>query len=136
MCRFIFVLTSALVGGEWSASCPCRFNLGKRAPGTHWIGGWVGPRASLDDVEKRKFLTIPGLVLRPLDRPASCQQLSRILVLVAVVVDMYYEMIHSYIHEALFLPVFLLCHRDVSTVAILALTCHRNDVFTVCIFSA
>jgi hypothetical protein len=22
---------------------------------SHWIGGWVHPRASLDDVEKRKF---------------------------------------------------------------------------------
>jgi hypothetical protein len=21
-------------------------------PDTHWIGGWVGPRAGLDDVEK------------------------------------------------------------------------------------
>jgi hypothetical protein len=21
---------------------------GERAPGTHWIGGWVGPRVSLD----------------------------------------------------------------------------------------
>jgi hypothetical protein len=24
----------------------------KEPPGTHWMGGWVGPRASLDDVEK------------------------------------------------------------------------------------
>jgi hypothetical protein len=30
---------------------------GERAPGTHWIGGWVGPRAGLENVEKRKFLT-------------------------------------------------------------------------------
>jgi hypothetical protein len=30
--------TFALVGGEWSASLPCRFTLGERAPGTHWIG--------------------------------------------------------------------------------------------------
>jgi hypothetical protein len=28
----------------------------KEAPGTHWIGGWVGPRAGLDDVEKGKFI--------------------------------------------------------------------------------
>jgi hypothetical protein len=27
----------------------------ERAPGTHWIGGWVGPRASLDTVVKRKI---------------------------------------------------------------------------------
>jgi hypothetical protein len=38
-------LTSALEGGEWSASRPGRFSPSKRAPGTHWIGGWVGPRA-------------------------------------------------------------------------------------------
>jgi hypothetical protein len=57
-------LTSALAGGEWSDSHPGRFTPGKRAPGTHWIGDWVGPRAGLDDVEKRKFLTLPGLELR------------------------------------------------------------------------
>jgi hypothetical protein len=45
-------LTSALAGGEWSASRPGRFTAGERIPGTHWIGGWVGPRAGLDDVEK------------------------------------------------------------------------------------
>jgi hypothetical protein len=27
----------------------------ERAPGTHWIGGWVGPRAGLDAVMKRKI---------------------------------------------------------------------------------
>jgi hypothetical protein len=27
----------------------------ERAPGTHWIGGWVGPRAGLDGVVKRKI---------------------------------------------------------------------------------
>jgi hypothetical protein len=48
-------LTSALARGEWSASRHCRFTLGERTAGTHWIGG-------LDDVEKRKFFTLPGLV--------------------------------------------------------------------------
>jgi hypothetical protein len=48
-------LISALVGGEWSASRPCRFTMGERAPGT------LGPSVGLDDVEKRKFLTLPGL---------------------------------------------------------------------------
>jgi hypothetical protein len=46
-------LTSALDGGEWSASRPCCFTPGERAPGTHWIGGWVGPRAGLDSMKKR-----------------------------------------------------------------------------------
>jgi hypothetical protein len=35
-------LTSALDGGEWSPSRPGRFTPRERAPGTHWIGGWVG----------------------------------------------------------------------------------------------
>jgi hypothetical protein len=42
-----------------------RFTPGERAPGTHWIGGWVDLRAGLDDLEKSKFLTLPGLELRP-----------------------------------------------------------------------
>jgi hypothetical protein len=48
-------LTSAIDGGEWSASRPGRFTPKERAPGTHWIGGWVGPRAVLDVVVKRKI---------------------------------------------------------------------------------
>jgi hypothetical protein len=36
----------------------------------NWIEGWLDPRAGLDDVEKRKFLTLPELELRPLGRPA------------------------------------------------------------------
>jgi hypothetical protein len=38
-------LTSALEGGEWSASRPGRFTPMERAPGTHWIGGGVGPQS-------------------------------------------------------------------------------------------
>jgi hypothetical protein len=45
-------LTSALAGGQWSASGPCRFTPDEKAPGTHWIGGWVDSRAGLDDMEK------------------------------------------------------------------------------------
>jgi hypothetical protein len=63
-------LTSALVGREWSTSRPGRFTPGERAPGTHWRGGWVDLRDGLDDLEKRKFLTPPGLELRLLSRPA------------------------------------------------------------------
>jgi hypothetical protein len=59
-------LTSALATVEWSASRLGRFTPGERAPGTHWIGGWVDPGGGLDDVEKRKLLSPPGLVLRPL----------------------------------------------------------------------
>jgi hypothetical protein len=68
-------LTSALVGGEWSALRPGRFTPGERTPGTHWIGGSVGSRAGLDDVEKRKSLILPGLELLPLSRPSHSQSL-------------------------------------------------------------
>jgi hypothetical protein len=51
----------------------------ERAPGTHCIGGWVeDPRAGLDNMEKWKFLTKPGLEPRPLSRPARSQSLYRL----------------------------------------------------------
>jgi hypothetical protein len=49
-------LNSALDGDEWT-SRPGLFTPRERAPGTHWIGGWVGPRAVLDTVVKRKIPT-------------------------------------------------------------------------------
>jgi hypothetical protein len=72
------LLTSALAAGEWRASRPGRFTPGERPPGTHWIGDWVDPRADLDDMEKRKFLTLPGLQLRPVGRPTRSQSLFRL----------------------------------------------------------
>jgi hypothetical protein len=71
-------LTSALAGGEWSVSRPGRFTPGERAAGTHSIGGSVNPRDDVDDLEKRKFLTLPALELRPLSRPARSQSLYRL----------------------------------------------------------
>jgi hypothetical protein len=44
------LLTSALDAGELSALRPGRFT-----PGTHSIRGWVGPRAGIDAVAKRKI---------------------------------------------------------------------------------
>jgi hypothetical protein len=76
--RSTFFLTSALVGGERSASRPCLFTPGERDPGTLRIGDLVDPRADLDDVQKRKFLTLPGLKLRPLGRRVHSQSLYRL----------------------------------------------------------
>jgi hypothetical protein len=70
-------LTSVLAGGEWSASRTGRLTPGETAPGTDWLGGWVDPRAGLEDVEDRK-LTLPELELRPLGRPARSQSLYRL----------------------------------------------------------
>jgi hypothetical protein len=65
-------LTSALAEGEWSASRPGSFSPVERVSGTHWIGGWV------DDLEKRKCLTLPVLELRLLSPPSHSQPLYRL----------------------------------------------------------
>jgi hypothetical protein len=46
-------LIAIVCGGEWSASGPRHFT----APGTHWIGCWVGCR-----VETNHF-PVPGIEL-------------------------------------------------------------------------
>jgi hypothetical protein len=67
-----------LVWDECTASRPGPFTPGERSPSTHWIGGWVGPGAGLDDVERRKILPLPGLELRPHGRPTRSQSLYRL----------------------------------------------------------
>jgi hypothetical protein len=53
------LLTSALDGGEWSASRSSRsLPRGKDPPGTHCTGGWVGPRAGLDTEVRGKVLCL------------------------------------------------------------------------------
>jgi hypothetical protein len=60
-------LTSELVGREWLPSRPCHFTPEESVR-----------RVGLDDVEKRKFLTLPVLELRTLGRPARNQSLYRL----------------------------------------------------------
>jgi hypothetical protein len=68
-------LTSELVG-EWSGSRLGHFTPGERAPGTHWIGGWVDSRVGLDDAEK--ILDPTGTRPPTLGRPARSQSLYRL----------------------------------------------------------
>jgi hypothetical protein len=76
---YIYVfLTSALAGGEWLALHSGRITARERDPINHWIGDWVGPRTGLDDVEKRKLLTVPGLEFRPIYRLTHSQSLYRV----------------------------------------------------------
>jgi hypothetical protein len=51
-------LTSALDGGEWSASRPGRFTPKEGDPGTHWTEGWVDSvsRNMWDDIQKIKIV--------------------------------------------------------------------------------
>jgi len=63
-------LTSALDGGEWSASPPGRFTPRERDPGTPWIGGWVETGTVLDAAVKRRIPS-PRRASNPNpDRPA------------------------------------------------------------------
>jgi hypothetical protein len=50
----------------------------EKVPSTQLIGELVDPKVGLNDVEKRKFLTLLGLELRPLGRPARNQLLYRL----------------------------------------------------------
>jgi hypothetical protein len=72
MYRSTFFLTSTLVGGERSASRLYCFTPGEIADRTHCRGG------SLEDVERRNPLTIPGLELPTLGRLARSQSLYRL----------------------------------------------------------
>jgi hypothetical protein len=64
------------VGGQLHV--PVTLPPEEMASGTHLIRGGVEPRAGLHDLEKRKFLTLPGLEHRPLRRPARSQSLYRL----------------------------------------------------------
>jgi hypothetical protein len=52
---YIF-LTSTLAGGEWSAFRLDCVTPRERAPGTHWIGGWVGPQSWSGQHDEVKIL--------------------------------------------------------------------------------
>jgi hypothetical protein len=78
----LLLLVSFLVGlrtyqhpgrrGEWSAARSGR-TLPRERPGTHFTGGWVGPRAGLD---RRKISPPTGI--RSPERPARSQSLYRL----------------------------------------------------------
>jgi hypothetical protein len=55
---------SALDGGEWTASRSGRFTPREIAPGTHWIGDWVGPSAGLDTAVNGRILSVNLLYFR------------------------------------------------------------------------
>jgi hypothetical protein len=72
-------LTSALDGGEWSASRPSRaLPLGKD-PGNHCTGVWVGPRASLD-TEARGIIISPLPGIEPQSPGPSTMKLVSIFI--------------------------------------------------------
>jgi hypothetical protein len=69
--------TSALDGGEWSASRPGHSLAPEKGPPvTHWTGGWVGPTAGLDTEARGNILSpLPGIEPRSSGHPARSQTL-------------------------------------------------------------
>jgi hypothetical protein len=59
------------VGGQRHA--PAAFRQGKR-PGTHCVGGWVGPQGR----SERMWKTLPPTEIRSPDRPARSKSLYRL----------------------------------------------------------
>jgi hypothetical protein len=57
--------TSALDGMNSEREARPRFSPRERTPGTHFTGGWVGPRAGLDTEVREKIISpLPGIELR------------------------------------------------------------------------
>jgi hypothetical protein len=63
-----------LAGSEWLASRLGRFTPVIKGPVPIGYEGLVNNTAGLDDLKKREFLTIPGLKLRTLSRPARASR--------------------------------------------------------------
>jgi hypothetical protein len=81
MGEWIYRLNFLDLGTRWRRVVrftPLPFHPGERAPVTHWIGDWVGPRAILDDM-KRKVLIQLRLELGPLAHAARSQSLYRLI---------------------------------------------------------
>jgi hypothetical protein len=68
--RLHLFLTSAQDGGDWSDSLPGHFTPEERAPGTHWLGGWVGPKVGLDVVANKQNST-PAMNRTPVVQPVA-----------------------------------------------------------------
>jgi hypothetical protein len=71
-------LIAASEGGEWSASRTGDFIPRERTPDAHWIGGWLGPRAGLNAVEREKFPSPHRESNTNPDHPARSQSLYRL----------------------------------------------------------
>jgi hypothetical protein len=54
-------LNPALDGGEGSDACLSLITTGERGPCIFWIIDWLGPRAGVVAVEKKKTILLPGI---------------------------------------------------------------------------
>jgi hypothetical protein len=63
---------SSAIGGEWAASHSCCFIPKETVSHSHWVGGWVDPRASLIVLEE-SHLALPGMSPVSLDIQSVAQ---------------------------------------------------------------
>jgi hypothetical protein len=54
-CRYNSTVLDLGIKWEWSASRPDRFSLGIEPLVPNWLLGWVGPRAGVGAIGKRKI---------------------------------------------------------------------------------
>jgi hypothetical protein len=71
----LHTLTTALEGCEQLASRPGHLPPREKKTGSHWTGDWVGPRAGVDVVAKRKIL--PCLESIPFVQPVAYELITR-----------------------------------------------------------
>jgi hypothetical protein len=64
------------MGMSGQRQAPAALYPREMTPGTHWTGGWVGPRAGLDtEVGGKPLLPLPGIEPRSPRRPVRSQAL-------------------------------------------------------------
>jgi hypothetical protein len=79
---------------------PGRFTPRERAPDAQWIEGWVGPRAVLDAVVKRK-IPIPRRESNPrtpIVQPVAMRCTTELIQLV-ILINFVYAIVNSYLKD-------------------------------------
>jgi hypothetical protein len=59
--RLRFIILDLSTGWRCVVSFTSRSFIPIETHGISWIGGWVGPKAGLDDVEKKKISPLPEI---------------------------------------------------------------------------
>lgn len=75
---------NSVVGGKMLASIPYRVTPRVSSVSNHWVGGWEGPRDSLDLMENGKKLFLPGIETQFLHRQALSSVHGKLIILINV----------------------------------------------------
>jgi hypothetical protein len=93
-------LISALVAAEWLASRPQQLYPREIALGTLWIREWVGPIIGLDDVGRRRTLSLPGLEVRTVGSPKRSPSLYRLSYPPPNLLKLYFKVQYNFLSVA------------------------------------